>query len=72
MCGNDTFAIAVSSNSMNVASVTVIAMNHGFIAGLALGRLHELAGVNLSLIATCPAFTISMQKRPFGRIYSML
>jgi hypothetical protein len=36
---------------MNVASVTVIAMNHGFIAGLSLGKLHAFAGVNVSLIS---------------------
>jgi hypothetical protein len=29
MWGRATLAIAVSSNSMKVASVTVIAMNHG-------------------------------------------
>jgi len=40
---------------MNVASVTVIAMNHGFIAALESGELHALAGVNVSLISTCPA-----------------
>src|SRR5437016_324330 len=34
MYGKDTFAIDVSSNSMNVARVTVSAMNHGFTAGL--------------------------------------
>jgi hypothetical protein len=33
MCGNATLAMAVSSNSMNVASVTVMAMIQGFIAG---------------------------------------
>src|ERR1700730_14142597 len=33
MYGNDTFAIDVSSSSMNVANVTVSAMNHGFTAG---------------------------------------
>lgn len=30
MCGRETLAMAVSSNSMNVASVTVVAMSHGF------------------------------------------
>ncbi len=33
MYGSATFAIDVSSNSMNVASVTVTAMSHGLTAG---------------------------------------
>jgi hypothetical protein len=49
------FQILSASNSMNVASVTVIAMNHGFIAALEPAKLHTLAGVNVSLISTCPA-----------------
>jgi hypothetical protein len=32
MCGNETFAIEVSSVSMNVASITDTAMSHGFTA----------------------------------------
>src|SRR6201996_7103698 len=33
MCGSDTFAMELSSTSMNVASVTVIATIHGFTRG---------------------------------------
>jgi hypothetical protein len=33
MCGNDTFAMELSSTSMNVANVTVIATIHGFTRG---------------------------------------
>jgi hypothetical protein len=39
MCGNATLAIAVSSSSMNVASVTVAAMIHGLMAGRSATRL---------------------------------
>src|SRR5438132_958090 len=51
MCGKATFAIAVSSNSMNVASVTVIAMNQGLMPVLGMGRLSAVTGVNVSLMA---------------------
>lgn len=40
MCGRATLAMAVSSNSMKVARVTVMAMTHGFTAG----RSPERAG----------------------------
>src|SRR6185437_12723713 len=33
MCGSDTFAMELSSTSMNVANVTVIATIHGFTRG---------------------------------------
>jgi hypothetical protein len=33
MCGSETFATAVSSTSMNVASITEIAMSHGLKRG---------------------------------------
>src|ERR1700742_2831618 len=33
MCGSETFAMELSSTSMNVASVTVIATIHGFTRG---------------------------------------
>ena len=51
MCGKATFAIAVSSNSMNVASVTVIAMNQGLMPVLGTGRLSAVTDVNVSLMA---------------------
>src|ERR1700722_12464093 len=51
MCGNATLAIAVSSNSMNVAMVTVMAMIHGLIASRGAGRLKAAAvGVSVSLM----------------------
>ena len=34
MCGSETFAMLVSSSSMNVAIVTVSAIAHGLCAGL--------------------------------------
>ncbi len=40
MCGSETFAMELSSTSMNVASVTVMATTHG----LARGR-HAIGGV---------------------------
>jgi hypothetical protein len=39
MCGKATLAIAVSSSSMNVASVTVAAMIHGLMAGRSVTAL---------------------------------
>src|SRR5580765_4612004 len=35
MCGSDTLAMLVSSSSMKVAIVTVMAISHGLIAGFA-------------------------------------
>src|SRR5882724_368023 len=51
MCGKATFAIAASSSSMNVASVTVIAMNQGLMPVLGTGRLSAVTGVTVSLMA---------------------
>jgi hypothetical protein len=42
MCGSETFAMLVSSNSMNVAMVTVIAMNQGLMAGAETGGADAL------------------------------
>src|ERR1700759_5031705 len=51
MCGRDTLAIAVSSSSMNVAMVTVIAIIRGFMATRGAGRLKAAAvGVSVSLM----------------------
>src|SRR5579862_7604814 len=53
MCGRETLAMLVSSTSMNVASVTVSAINHGLMSG---GTYTCLAGsvAAASLIAARP------------------
>src|ERR1700733_8187149 len=38
MCGRDTFATLVSNTSMNVAAITVMAINQGFTCGTETGR----------------------------------
>src|ERR1700728_2551278 len=38
MCGRDTFATLVSSTSMNVAAITVMAINQGFTCATETGR----------------------------------
>jgi TetR/AcrR family transcriptional repressor of nem operon len=44
MWGSDTFAMLVSSSSMNVAIVTVMAINHGLTGGAGTGGAEETAG----------------------------
>jgi hypothetical protein len=44
MCGSDTFAMLVSSSSMNVAIVTVIAINQGLMAGAETSGGTDVAG----------------------------
>src|SRR5579863_2830688 len=56
MCGSATLAMEVSSTSMKVASVTVIAIIHGFIAGR-----HASASLNVAE----PALIAG--SRPWGR-----
>jgi len=50
MCGKATFAMEVSSTSMNVASVTVSAMIHGLTAGGTYARSAGSAAAAASLI----------------------
>src|SRR5579864_7111566 len=54
MCGNDTFAMELSSTSMNVASVTVIATIHGFTRGRHVAW-ESTGGETLSISATVAA-----------------
>src|SRR5512144_1516760 len=43
MCGSDTLAIAVSSSSMNVARVTVIAISQGLISRFSAAGIVKVA-----------------------------
>src|SRR5580765_1199575 len=44
MCGSETFAMLVSSSSMNVAIVTVIAMSQGLMTGAEIAGTAGAAG----------------------------
>jgi hypothetical protein len=55
ICGSDTFATLVSSTSMNVAAITVMAINHGFTCGTAMERGANSA-VAISSAAILAAF----------------
>src|SRR5437879_1785851 len=52
MWGRETFAMAVSSSSMNVASVTVMAISHG-LTSLVRSVLVERTAVAAAIFASC-------------------
>src|SRR6266436_3023441 len=52
MRGRETFAMAVSSSSMNVASVTVMAISHG-LTSLVRSMLVERTAVAAAIFASC-------------------
>ncbi len=51
MCGRETLAMEVSSTSMKVASVTVMAMTQGLMAGRQTSALAPFSGGAAALIA---------------------
>jgi hypothetical protein len=65
ICGSATLAIAVSSGSMKVASVTVTAMIQGLIADRVAATFGKGKEAVVALIA-CP--TLGCSKGPFGLI----
>ena len=71
MCGRETLAMLVSSTSMNVASVTVIAMAHGLNRGRHSGAAETASICNpispwaiAFAVAACSPCTVKLSASP--------